>query len=962
MKKFTKKLFLAALSSAMLLSLASCNKDDSSQNVERNTNIPYGPYAELLDSTIATSGSGDNQLTISFNTYYNSLRKNGYDLILSTIEKEIYSAEFNAINELINCTDVSTLSSETKKTLNYKDNAEDEYKELNDIEKLNEYKLEFLDSINNSLSTAIFSSSDAENLDTLTDDERTDFKKQYMISKTVEGYTFTNDFMNQNNPSYNVEEGTIRFDFSTIDTDIINELILTYAKDLYARKQLYIIADQEYITVDDVQEENDYYFFNDEEYEDTYTNTYQTFGNYNAIIIQFNNYKEAVDTMQKALGSTNIDSSNVLNDYLAIYKEYYKYKFETNETITADYDDFNYIVNEDEDELYELPTSIQTLVLDTLEDGDYLIEPRNIDNKYVLAYRIQTTYDVNSSTEKTLYSDLTEDQKEYYIELMKNNVIKGNARSYSTIAFKDAISELGDNFKIYDPLFEYRFEYTYSNEYELISKKDFNGNENNIYSINGKNFTVDQFYELANKRLGTNIILTQMQYEFATQFIENEDYITSETIEDNEENFNTVFNKFKNDENSTYPVEVGEKLFLLNSFGYDNKEDILKYYYSAKTALSVYLSKNVFTEWVNEDQSVDLEALSNGILGNILKTGNEKYDSLFELNVDHILINIDADGDGSPDDPDEFIKNNPTIAEDFENEVVALAKAIYEEATFEAYNQNTLFENLSYIVKAYNRGETLKSNPSKTWDEYKKYNFLLTAEQLASSGNITEESVSNFVTPFADYLKGINKTAEANTKYEDGKFFLYNTATEEGALATSSSEISTDTLCKTVYGYHLIVLNENKEPETLEFTASDDPLNNSVDIKILIEEDEDDEANNIIAIIDNVYNEEKYEANINQLFVYYVQLKKGIDSSLDEDIETLMSSLFDDVINTYCSSNFQTLLLLNNLNVTSTDENINQGISAKIEYYKNMVTQFDDKTEYNSWVDGSLNWTRPDNV
>ena len=97
MKKFTKKLFLAALSSTMLLSLASCDNNDSSQKVERNTNIPYGSYANLLDSTIASSGSGDNELKISFNTYYNSLRKNGYDIVLDSIKKEVYSAEFNAI-------------------------------------------------------------------------------------------------------------------------------------------------------------------------------------------------------------------------------------------------------------------------------------------------------------------------------------------------------------------------------------------------------------------------------------------------------------------------------------------------------------------------------------------------------------------------------------------------------------------------------------------------------------------------------------------------------------------------------------------------------------------------------------------------------------------------------------------------------------------------------------------------
>lgn len=962
MKKFTKKLFLAALSSTMILTLASCNKDDASDKVERNTTIPYGSYANLLDSTIATSGSGDNQLSVSFKTYYNSLRKNGYDIVLDSIKSNIYSTEFNAIKELINASDVSTISSDAKKAFNFKDNKEDEYQELTDVEKLNQYKKDYIDEINSTLAIAIFKSSSAESLDTLTEEEKINLKKEYLNSKKLNGYEFSSDFMNTNNPTYNVEEDTISFDLSTIDQAIIDEIILDCAEESYSKKELYIIADEEYINVDEQEEENDFYYFNEEEYEDLFDSTYKTYGTYNTIIIQFNNIKEANDTMMKAIGSTTINSNNPVNDYIAIYKEYYKYKFNASETIDVNHDYFNYVRSEDEDTIESLPTQIQTLVTSTLEDGQYLVEPRNLNNKYVLAYRINTTYDVSGTNKETLYTDLNDDQKDYYNKLIQDNIIETNASSYKTHAFKSAIENLGENLKIYDPLFEYRFEYSYSDEYELISKKDIENNENNIYTLNGNAYTVEQFYEIANKRLGTDLLLTQMQYEFASQFIENEDYITSESIESNEETFNKVYDKFKNDENSTYPIEVGEETFLLNSYGYDNKDDVLKYYYNAKTTLTAYLSKNIYTEWVNEDQSVDLEAIKNGFLGNILNTGNQKYDSLFEINADHILINIDADGDGSPDDPDEFIKNNPTIAEDFENEVVALAKAIYEESTHEDYAQNTLFENLTYIVKAYNRGEVLRSNPSKTWDDFKKYNFLLTAEQLASSGNITEESVSNFVTPFADYIKGINKTAEANAKYEDGKFFFYNTATEEGALATSSNEISTDTLCKTVYGYHLIVLNENKEPETLKFTASDDPLNNSVDIKILIEKDEDDEANNIIAIIDDIYNEEETTANINQLFVYYVQLKKGAESSLDEDIESLMSSLFDDVINTYCSTTFQTLLLLQKLNVTTTDEALSNGIAAKIEYYKNSITENGDAKEYESWVDGSLNWTRPDSV
>lgn len=962
MKKIAKKLFLAALTTTLGLTMISCGNNDAKE--ERNTSIPYGAYADKLDSVVATSGSGDNQLTVSFETYYNRLRKDGYDIILNNIKKELYSAEYNAIYELVNSNDISNLSSATKKALNFKDNADDEYQEITDTNKLNELKKEYTDEFYSKLANEIFKVSSAESFDTLTQEEINKLKDQYYIAKMQKGYVFPdyNGFKNSSFPSYNLEDNTFDFDLSIIDDAIEEEILIKMAETLYTKKQLYIIADEEYLTVDDKEEKNDDYFFNDEEYEERYEKTYQTFGTYNVILIQFNNIKEAYDTMNKAINSTTIDENNALESYLKIYKEYYKYKFDAGETIDENYEDFIYTINDEEDNLSDLNTSIQTLITSTLENGGFLVEPRNINNKYVLAYKVKTTYDVSGTDEETLYADLTEAQKEHYIKLIQDKLIDANASSYVSDALKNAIKEVGSELKIFDPLFEYRFEYNYSDSYDLIAKNDFKGNENKIYTINGKDFTVEDFFTIANKRLGANIITDQFQLEFATQFIDNEEYITTEAIDKNKEALNNVVNKFKNDENSTYPVEVGLETFLINTYGYNNEDDALKYYYNAKNALSSYLSKNIYTEWVNDDQSVDLDVLEQGILGNILKTGNTKYEDLFEINVDHILINIDANADGSPDDPDQFIKDNPEIEEDFVNEVVKLAQALYEEASYEDYADNTLFENLQYLVKAYNKGETLRSNPSKTWDDFKKYNFLLTAEQLASSGNIDQDSVSKFVTPFADYLKGMNKTAEKNVEYENGEFFLYNTVTKEGAIPTSSTEISADTLCKTVYGYHLIVLNENKEPESLKFTSSDDPLDNSVDIKLLIKEDKEDEENNIVAIIEDLYNEETSNAaNMKQLFVYYIQLKKGADSSLDGDIEAIMASLFNDAINTYSSTNFQTLLLLQKLDIKA-DDKLNEYLEYKILDYKNQITKYGEAQEYTSWVDGSLDWTRPDSI
>ena len=100
-----------------------------------------------------------------------------------------------------------------------------------------------------------------------------------------------------------------------------------------------------------------------------------------------------------------------------------------------------------------------------------------------------------------------------------------------------------------------------------------------------------------------------------------------------------------------------------------------------------------------------------------------------------------------------FVKDYENVSADFKTSVEKLAQAIYTEAAWLVEKGNTTFEAFQYIVKQYNKGEALHSIEGANWDQYKTYNFLLTAEQLASSSDITQDSVSNFVVPFKEYVE-----------------------------------------------------------------------------------------------------------------------------------------------------------------------------------------------------------------
>ena len=442
-------------------------------------------------------------------------------------------------------------------------------------------------------------------------------------------------------------------------------------------------------------------------------------------------------------------------------------------------------------------------------------------------------------------------------------------------------------------------------------------------------------------------------------------------MEENEETLNTSIETFEKDGNSTYPVEIGLETYLLTAFGYPTKEQVLKYYYNASTALSAYKGEVLFDQWATENHEISDDA--KRVLNYILAAGNATYSELFSINIDHVLINIDDNGDGTPDNPADFLSKNPSIQSQFEAAVVELAKAIYEETTHEAYAGNTYYETMKHIVKQYNKGEKLLSNPSKTWDDYKEFNFIITTEQLSSSSDITQDSVNNFVTPFADYVKAVYNTVSTNQtvgeKIEDtdsGEFVLINsTNSTKNGIPTNADEITLDTLCATSYGYHMIIVNSFEGPDTLEYKESDDTYGYQKNMQVLISkgEDEDDDADNIYVTVSS-YNDvdNATEANLNQLFIYYVQSKTGAISTLSSDIKKMLSTLFDDAIAVYSSSNFQTLVLMDKLNITSTDANIQAKIDLERTYYVNLVTEYDNNSPYAAWCvkGGDFNWSRPD--
>ncbi|MBQ7642185.1 MAG: hypothetical protein IJS83_06915 [Acholeplasmatales bacterium] len=1012
--KLKKLLLGASLVALGAVTLSSCGS-----STVRNTVTPYGTFNSKLNDTIATA-SGD--LKMTFGQYYTQLRKSGYSTITTAINKNIYKAELEVITGLYNnatradfitnvgkdklsvleCTDVEGDSKTAQEKL---------YDLTSDTTEANDKYLslrkDLVKTITTTIVNAIYSKTSSKEIDKMTQDDKDSAVKKYIDTLADEGiFINASDIELDNSLSYFTKDDdlpALSTKTATALKDKIDTILLEQARYLGAKKELYKIADEEYIYDEDSEDDikNSNYLYKEATIKSRYESSYKTYGEYNAIIIQFNSRKEALET----INNLGVDFSNLAdvdaakNAYIQLYNAYYGYK----QAASTDDEEFIYTVNKDKNDLSKLPSGINTLITSVLEDGQYLTEPRNINNKYVMALRISTKYDYNNGTDlskEVEFASLSDEQKTKVTKIIKEDMIKEQASYAATVdhaRYKDA------NIQIYDPYFEYSFYNAYPEEYTLVTSTVTNST-NEIFKIGDYSYTVEDFYKDASKKYSNDIITKYFELEFANSYYDK--YVSlymidSDLAETNTTTLDEEISKFNGNNNSSYPKEVGLETFLLGTYGYTTREDVLKYYYNANKALTTYEAMKVYDSWRSSSTNADgnyyvSDEAKNGFLNNLLAAGNTKYDDLLSINLDHFLINIDDDADGSPDDPDTFLASKTTAEiQEFEEAVVNLARALYLETINPIYTDSSLFDTLKFIKTQYEEGNEMKSSYTinsksvSNWDDFKKenkYNFLITVEQLASSGNIDEDSVNNFVTPFKDYVVEIYKSVTSldndtyrkkassgdGYEYENGKFYLITDANNnEGCFVTTDADatkITADTLCKTSFGYHMLIINSYENKSYLTYTKDDaSEYQQNIELTLRTYTDSDDNEQTIKLNIDSLNEpatsgEECTTASFNQFFIYYVQNANGVSTSLDSTIYELMGKLFDDVISAYTNTYFQEFLILNKLDIKiSTDDVLKQDIiTAHVNKVKNTITNYEKDSEFNSWVDGTYDWTRPD--
>lgn len=917
-----KRLFIIVSTFLFAVSLASCD------NTKRNTVTPMG---DINSSTIIAK-SGENTLTAD--VFYSQLRNQGFNTVLNSIKSNLFASEIVEVKAEIKLDDSQITDSE---------------RELFDI-----YAAE------------IYGTKDVEQINELTDDEKNSAIAKYIDKCNNEGITITkNDCLN-----FVAVEDEIKF--NAIPEAIVNKHITSIAVNKAAKAKLNTIVDLEEIENSEGKLVDNTNYIDEDDIEAYYNNNNKKYGTYQAIVVQFNTLTEA----RKAIADTTaqvgeLTDANALAFYIALYNNYYNYRVEIDSTTPfKDYGKSKtqtvFEVNEDENQLNEISSSIQSVITTTLEnDGEYLTKPFNKNNKYLMVYRGETTFSINdkysiSKVDEDGYVEwetLKENAQAYneVYAAIKEKLVETKVSAYTTTIIQDRIDAA--EIEIYDPLFEMKFEASYADYYDLIDKKVFDNA--NIYKLvyneNTYTYSVNDFYAEQALASGVQTIYNSLAAEFAYNL--KDLFLTEDSIEAIEKEVETSIKTFNKDENTAYPKAIGLETFLVANYGYATQELVVRNKV-AQSALSSYLSDSLFDEWATEDHKVNYDALN--ALNNILATGNTKYNDIFSINIDHVLIYLDDNGDGTPDDPKEFTKY--FSAEEkaaYEAALVSLANAIYAEANCEELTKsNDLMEILNYIVEAYSKNEKLYSDSTKTWADYKQYNFLLKVESLSSSGDTTQSNVTNYVKNFADYVRELYKVVvENDIKIEDDEPKLVFTTSLDKAPAVFED------LCATEFGYHMIVVNDYEKAEKTESLEKDDTNGYQKDIEVLINEKEANNTDdNIYVIVENTYNTETTKANINQLFVFYVQKQTGATSTLDSDVEEVLKAMFNDSISRYLSTGFQNFLLYKDLNAVVEYAPLATYYANYKGYLERSSQSYDVKDDFISWYADDMNWARPYNV
>ena len=622
------------------------------------------------------------------------------------------------------------------------------------------------------------------------------------------------------------------------------EKVLTDENSKYFYANEFQKENGEFVLDEDGEQIKNTYYISEESIEASYNSTKNSEAEYNVVIVAFNTLADA----KKALNGYN-ENELTYENFQTIYNNKYGYK-----TVSED----NFFLTTTELSAYD--SGLSTLVKN-MKAGDYKLYQQFGKNVY-LVY-------LNQEKPEVEYEKLEEADKAAAKEETIKELIEGKLTS-------NVISTLLVE-KVYDTeivIYDYVFDALYAAEnsdHKRLEASEWKDEYNSYVAKVGETYiTVADFYSKLEKLLG---LTTSLDY-FTNEVLLNSKYadkLTDKDLEAIDKEYKAAVESFENGSYASngLPTSVGKDVFLFAYFGSTNETEIKNQYKSQK-----------IWEYYLKEKPENYFALAEAF-------SKQYHDKYFDLSVKHILLTVDFDSDGTPDDPELFMnKLSEEKQTAFTNAIVTAMDAIVKEVNYiveEDYS--SLVDALDYVLREFYANGTLLSDTTKTWSFYKdEFNLGLTIEDLSS---VSSSTYSQYVKEFGIGVQKLYTKLSEEKKLNDDY------------LASSVSNI--DELIKTNYGYHILGVYNSGNVTSALYTKDNDSSEQYVNIKV--------EVNGEKVTIENAYSENKW-ASINQIRIYDAQVntEDGI-TDLPSAVKTYISKFYTTFTSRFNNESFRNILL-----------------------------------------------------
>ena len=570
------------------------------------------------------------------------------------------------------------------------------------------------------------------------------------------------------------------------------------------------------------------------------------------------------------------------------------------------------------DDLTDINTSLRSHIYDTLIAEADMEDPDDTADGKPYSSRIQTFGDARYLVFKL--DDESENEECILVEDPENpdnDIFSDSAEALAIKAeMKDELleSKLTDNYvtskvtELYEEqtldIFDSIVRVFYDQSYGYEGTED-NKNGDVVAKIGDIEITVEAFYNKLEASYGINLALDMLANKY---FEASEDYTVSDAdLEDYTEQFENIISQFSSDNfaSSGYPASMGRQNFLLTAFGSRSNQEAINNLYVYPDLRQQYL----------EDYEVHFG--NDDIFESLATLAARQYNNFESITVSHLLVYFDQDGDGTPDNPQEYLDTLDAASQtEVINGLIELIDLVYSRIGL----YKGMKEGLNAIATDFNNSGRIQIGSAippydytleSVWAEYRQLGFYLKFEDITSA--VTNKS--NFVSGssrldevFYDRAMTIHDTL---VEMEDDDSLFPYLDFYDAWVNTSNAITETELeLVKSSFGYHFILANRIGETTTAIYNEADDEEG----LYVLA----DDETV-------NVYNIDSETLTAGQVKYYLLGSLSDEGVELPTNVQTAVTNYLQPVLTVYQGTYMQRELifsLLDDVDFTDADADL----------------------------------------